>query len=87
MDWKKFWEAVDKGLRLFSAIGTTSIIVLSGVYISLHLAPYGKTLAQFLFSISVVCPIYLLLSYINDFLDDIFKKDGQNVGSNNAGKS
>ncbi|MCC5994243.1 MAG: hypothetical protein LM587_01475 [Candidatus Aenigmarchaeota archaeon] len=87
MDWKKFLDVVDKGMRLFSAVGTTLVIIVSGVHVSFYLAPFDETLAQFLFFISVVCPNYLLLSFIDDFLEKILKKDGQNAGSNNAGKS
>jgi hypothetical protein len=87
MDWKKFWDAVDKGMKLFSAFGTTLAIIVSGVHVSFYLAPFDKSLAQLLFIISTICPIYLLLSYINDDLfKDIQKKDGQNAGSDNAGK-
>jgi len=88
MDWKKFWDAVDKGMRLFSAVGTTLVIIGSGIYVSFYLATFDETFAQSLFIISTICPTYLLLSYINHLFKDIQKKESdQNVGSDNAGKS
>jgi hypothetical protein len=87
MDWENFWAVVDKGVRIFSVAGVAIINFASGIYVGIQFLPYDKILANFLFFISAVCPTYLLLSYISDLFEDIRKKDGQNAGSNNAGKS
>jgi hypothetical protein len=88
MNWKKIFDIIDEVVRSFSIFGVAVINYAAGIYIGIQLLPYNQTIASFLLFISATCPTYLFLSYIVDsFLKNTEKKDGQNVGNNNAGKS
>jgi len=87
MDWKKIEDIIDIAVRLFSVIGIAIIDTAAGMWIGTQLLPFNKILAKFLFFISGFCPIYLLLSYISDFISDVLKQKGGQNGNNNVGKS